>query len=984
MFRKQLPENTIIYQADGITITVVSFFAYGGSALVYKGLEENAKGKRHILIKEIYPDGRLTRDENNTIYGKIAQLHQKYLEHVDRTKNEVEHYNQLVSGESEARNDAYFCSSWFIPPEQSLTHNCYVILDTVKGNTLDKYIVSKNCSFYECCVLMEKLLVSVMVLHNELEQMEIAKELPRIAGHLDISPDNIYVSESIETVRLLDFNSSAYFFSDNELKMPSKYKYTAPELYRGDYEAISYRADFYSLSVVFFGMLTGHVEYEKGKIHKQLTSSLMCKNIHPGAIRTAAECIEKGLEYDPEMRWNTAEDMLKAVSEVRRLSEIRVFLRDNCSHVEIPQYCYMRDDVLETIHNKLLSDRHIFVSGIGGSGKSTLSVMYALKYRHLYDSIQFVTYSTNLKDLITALSFNGISEEDFKNSDGKIDTERMYAAILNALNAPENAKNLIIIENYNILPDEQYAEFMSNINCCVIFNTRCYKENDSAYLKLNDLEEEDAYSFFQSICQRSDEEKEIRQIIDCTGKNFLLMKLIALLLVNSDELSAEELLNDLNNNQEYNQAEVSIDKTKDGIYYDKEVKIETHLLAVFDISKLTDELCEILSAMTVVPYSGIPKKDFETCLKLNKYDSRIRKLISLGWITKNGDTISLHQTISDLLFRNERTKPNWENLNVLLKFMAVKLFSNDKISILEYINFYTKKLYIQQTKLVCDSVRDIFHSICRAYQKFNHYYYAQMYYIMFLDFLIPSSSIDQLRNEYEEIMDFFEMYGAKLKKFANMIEEQEKRGITLIYGEEIVSCISLINEEIIYRPSVRDKLGSEFLGKYEQLCDSTMICDEDIISFYLDNLSSKFLYELAIEKYTEAIKYYAISQEKLYSPLSSFYLMTNPLNVTVAKLFMVINSSETIELIKYHGIQHFLTNIIKINSFPDEVIDSLSALMRNECTNNQKDMYRFATLQIKYRRICEVVRNMYSILNDYEQQAEYDRILKVLSMTLGY
>ena len=70
--------------------------------------------------------------------------------------------------------------------------------------------------------------------------------------------------------------------------------------------------------------------------------------------------------------------------------------------------------------------------------------------------------------------------------------------------------------------------------------------------------------------------------------------------------------------------------------------------------------------MTIVPLSGMNKDDFMNALNLDVYDETVDELIELGWITESDEIICLHQVISDLLYRNNLTKPDFEKLHLFI------------------------------------------------------------------------------------------------------------------------------------------------------------------------------------------------------------------------------------------------------------------------------------------------------------------------------
>ncbi len=676
--RIPLGKDTVIYENGTEKIKVNSKIGMGGTSLVYEGFRYSGEGysqKEYVLIKEIYPyNFSVERDMNNgALIINNRGRREKYDLYVGELEKEVLHYNSLAGGVNEARNDDYFCRSRFISSDESTNGNCYVVMDTVNGETLDS-IIAKEITFTQMCIYIISLLNTVERLHAIESPNALGK-----AAHLDISPDNIHISEA-GMVRLIDFNTSALYDENGKGReyYPSKKGYSAPEL-SGDKEEVDSQADLYSIAACFSKMITGIVLNEnsdENAINLAIEKSNRCKNVNPAALHKSVKLLKKGLLSDKDKRYKSCEEMKKDLEKIHEASTKKVFLRDSRMHITEPSYCFGRDKMVNNMHDVLTGwdkgNGHLYLSGIGGCGKSTLIYLYLQKYGHLYDTVHIADYTdfgedmsksavepqkyTKLQQLITRMDFNGI--------DNNMDTDKIYHDKLNALKqCSENT--LIIIENYNVPSDNFCEQFLKNAKFKVIFCTRCFFEErlEIDYLMAEDVSEEDAYSFFSRI-YNNQEEDTVKAIIEKTGRNFLSMKLIALLLENyRGEISADTVLKKLLNCKPL--------EDKIDVDFKCEVTPEAVLKEVFDISDLKEDECDILSQMTLIPYSGIQK---ETFVKMcGKSAMTVNRLIKLGWITKKGNIICLHQTVSDLLYRLDRTKPDWDKLDGFVDELCDKM-----------------------------------------------------------------------------------------------------------------------------------------------------------------------------------------------------------------------------------------------------------------------------------------------------------------------
>ncbi|HBM98162.1 MAG TPA: hypothetical protein DD413_01920, partial [Ruminococcus sp.] len=657
--RKELAADTIIYKTDLEQIKVGKEKGRGGSAIIYEGQRISGKSE-FCLIKEVYPiDKGIFRDEAGTIQPKDEKGKNLYQSILSACESEVYNQAKLV-GSDAPRNDTMLRASEYISPEMSVNGNAYLILDTVECKTLADI---KIFSVYEACKYTEKLLVAVSYVHQ------------KGALHLDIAPDNIIVAETTDVVRLIDFNSSCFKDEKTNLyhSISSKKGYSASEVRDGFLRNICAASDLFSVTSVMYMMIFNELyedkeEYKNPRRQTPMIGRKVAEKldnfISKPAERLLVEILCKGLAHYSSDRYQTAEEMLDVIKKLAELTmPTTVYPLDLSTHTRslLPNFCQERDSMLEAVHQKLEEHNHVFVGGIGGSGKSALSAMYVNKYSSKYDAVQIIGF-TSCKDVIKAVGFAGISDND---SYYKEHPDDLYYAKLHALQTKTDSRTLLIIENYTQGKDEQYDDLMT-CPCCIIFNTR-NTINTADFLSLMDISEDEALEYFLTVSERENEAEIIKEIIPFTGHNFLLMKLLALKLRNSPNISAEFVLNKLRSNERFDKGRFSFDK------FNEETQEEI-LCEVFNISGLSSEETEILSAMTLVPYCGIKQADFEQALALDVEENPVDGLVRLGWITRTNKgmelKISLHQTISDFFARTEETKPNYEKFAPLLEKMC--------------------------------------------------------------------------------------------------------------------------------------------------------------------------------------------------------------------------------------------------------------------------------------------------------------------------
>jgi tRNA A-37 threonylcarbamoyl transferase component Bud32 len=154
--------------------------------------------------------------------------------------------------------------------------------------------------------------------------------------HRDIKPDNILVVQNgneRETVKVLDFGIAKVCHDQGKgntsMSMIGRpigtAEYMPPEQVQYDPEAIDARSDLYSLGIVLYEMLTGKLpfvgETDFSFCHHQIhTVPARPEKVRPDLKipKRLSELLMKALEKSPADRFQTADEMIAAMSAVRQ------------------------------------------------------------------------------------------------------------------------------------------------------------------------------------------------------------------------------------------------------------------------------------------------------------------------------------------------------------------------------------------------------------------------------------------------------------------------------------------------------------------------------------------------------------------------------------------------------------------------------------------------------------------------------------------
>lgn len=453
-----LKENTKIelHGIDGHYV-IKDIIGRGSSCVVYLSDFYNRNGeKSEHLLKEFNPKAiALIRDKK----GKLSLQEKGQLKDFETAKT------QFIAGyqkQQELRMGATLKN--FTANIQNVYHDHGTIYIDMTVTAGQSYAQVKEKSIYNLARRM-KVLTQVIGTYHNLGYL-----------HLDIKPSNIFVrpeDETCEDVLLFDCDSLVKEgVVNNGIDLSYTLEWAPIELtMRNRGYSISKATDIFSIGEVFFEKLMDRhsKQWERrttSKYNYDLSNTIF-ENTDPKVLPLLDELFRHTLPNNPAVRYQSTDELtviLDKIIEVARPE--KPYLLSSFSE---PQSFFVgRDSEIATIHNLLNENKVLFLSGMGGIGKSELAKNFAKGYRNHFDEVIFAPYTTDFNVLFAsddALPIANIFKYPAENiQDYAMRKFRKFKELCN-----ENT--LIIIDNFNTTEDDMLQEVLK-LNCRILFTTR--------------------------------------------------------------------------------------------------------------------------------------------------------------------------------------------------------------------------------------------------------------------------------------------------------------------------------------------------------------------------------------------------------------------------------------------------------------------------------------------------------------------------------
>ncbi len=310
-----------------------------------------------------------------------------------------------------------------------------------------------------------------------------------------------------------------------------------------------------------------------------------------------------------------------------------------------------REKELLLLQEMLEENRIVFISGVGGTGKTELVNLYISGHYNEYKTIIVAKYESTLVDLLA--SEKNFSIENFERNQAETDYDYAIRKLAKIKSIAGN-DTLIVIDNFDTIEDELMYELMQG-DYRLVFTTRTnFDYLGVSTIALAELDYESQIMLFKKSYRLPLHENDLPlldELLELIQGHTLTIELIARLMA-TKHLKLHAMIQQLKN--------VGISPNLSGAVHHKTSKarsVYAHIESIFDLDALSGDELSVMRNLSLMPLAGVAFEQFMTWCR---YDSGevISNLIERSWIKHNveQDMISLHPVIADIV-RNKTENP---------------------------------------------------------------------------------------------------------------------------------------------------------------------------------------------------------------------------------------------------------------------------------------------------------------------------------------
>ena len=432
-------------------------------------------------------------------------------------------------------------------------------------------------------------------------------------------------------------------------------------------------------------------------------------------------------------------------------------------NIVFPNNLVPRFDMLNKVWKSFYNHNCVVVSGIGGSGKTSLAYLYAKEQN--FNNVAWVTVNGKIEDAflekMAEMLFEGEEQERFMQNQNK---QAKLATVKNKLSNIKG-KNLLVLDvntnNENIKQEinTQIYKYLPSDNWKTLVLTRAIVKNKNrfAFIEMDKMTGEEAKELFLNNYDGciTFSEDQLNIIVNELYYHPLLIEQTAIAFSNSQETDADEVLNNIKGNKVKNKRTEEI---LGGLAIEeKEIQdIYTYLINLCKIENLSNDEVKLLAVYVTWPYEPIANEVIETLLPNSK--EILNSLIEKGILSHNDEQYSIHSLMADVL--REQIKINEFDYTEYLDTV-----DNMLVDEIQYVVFH------KYSKCIASSFLN--HGICNNIVLLKEFLLNLCNNNDVILYQLPMSYLYQIEKKFEENAESY--YLADLYNAIARVEEFKKK-----------------------------------------------------------------------------------------------------------------------------------------------------------------------------------------------------------------
>lgn len=532
--------------------------------------------------------------------------------------------------------------------------------------------------------------------------------------HLDIKPSNILMinSDGMKGVKFFDFDSviEKVEIECKDVVISCSQNYAAPEVLQNKRNRISEKSDFYSIGAMMFEFLFGRAPNSMDRSvvssNRDFSKAEALNGINPKIESLLKTFLNKTIVSSPARRYDSDDELIDALQKIVEVAGEKHYLISTLPMNNT--YFVGRENELAEIHKNLQESNAVFISGIGGIGKSELARAYVIKHKNEFSTVSF---GVLVNDIMTFVNDDTIINIANYSNNGELTEEQYFGSKLIKLSSIVDKNNLIIVDNFENLDDNSLDRLLK-LNCRFIFTTRDSKPNEYGYncIRVAELSKVQLSKIFWNWYDREEQNEETDalayELISLVHSHTLAVELLAKQM-NASRINLKQMLDKLHENGLSNSGNEEIRYQKDGeAFHSNAIGVLKDIISLADLSK---EKQQILLNLAMLPSAGISDEIFKKCYEFEDFNE-VNELEELGWIKAEGGKITLHPLIAEVILASVEVRI--DDVKVMLDNLSDR-FDAQSSEMVDIAN-HTPFLLLKYTPSLSNVFRDCYKIIYKA------------------------------------------------------------------------------------------------------------------------------------------------------------------------------------------------------------------------------------------------------------------------------